>query len=119
MRLAPLSELTCVREAAGSEDDYNAIRLEVERGRAALVEHAGCYCVLRLDPDGLCVVCAQGRSLLRIAPHIVKVARRLSAPSIVYHTQRPALARHLSAYNFNLEMTDEYGYQVYRMVLHG
>ncbi|KZN46004.1 hypothetical protein [Pseudoalteromonas luteoviolacea] len=115
MRIAHFNELTNVRSAAGSDADYDAISHQVARGVALLVESNGCYCVLRLDPDGLCVVCAAGKHLLKIAPCIVKLAVHHNAPSIIFHTRRPALARHLSAYNFKYEMTDKNGYLVFRM----
>ncbi|MEI8606653.1 hypothetical protein [Pseudoalteromonas sp. B160] len=117
MRIAHSSELENIKTAAGNLNDYADIQRQIELSQALLVEFQNCYCVLRLDDDGLCVVCAEGKNLLKMAPHIVRIARKLKTPSIVYHTKRKALARHLRAYNFNYEMTDTYGHLVYRMVL--
>lgn len=117
MRVANISEIHHIQSAAAQ--DFEVIKAEVEKGLAVLVEFAGCYCVLRQDRDGLCVVCAEGKNLRLIAPSIVALARKLQAPSIVYHTKRKALNRLLSAYSFVYESTDEEGYAVYRMALDG
>lgn len=117
MRIAHSSELENIKTAAGNLNDYADIQRQIELSQALLVEFQGCYCVLRLDCDGLCIVCTQGKNGLKIAPHIVRIARKLNAPSIVFHTKRKALARFLRAYNFNYQMTDTNGYFVYRMVL--
>ncbi|TMN45983.1 hypothetical protein [Pseudoalteromonas sp. S2755] len=117
MRVAHISEIHQIKSAAAA--DYETVKNEVAHGSAVLVEFEGCYCVLRVDRDGLCVVCAAGKNLLAIAPKVVSLARRISAPSIVYHTKRTALKRLLSAYQFVYESTDEDGYAIYRMTLNG
>lgn len=117
MRIAHSSELVNIRAAAGSSADYASIKDEIETGRALLVEYHACYCVLRIDSDGLCVVCAQGKNLRTIAPYIVRLAKRLRTHSIVFHTQSRALSRLLYRYNFQYEMTDTSGYLIYRMVI--
>ncbi|MEQ3528728.1 hypothetical protein [Pseudoalteromonas sp. XMcav11-Q] len=117
MRIAHISEIHHIQSAAA--EDFETIKAEVAQGLAALVEFDGCYCVLRHDRDGLCVVCAEGKNLLSIAPSIVALAHHIKAPSIVYHTKRKALKRLLSAYSFVYESTDEDGYAIYRMALNG
>ncbi|MEI5638062.1 MULTISPECIES: hypothetical protein [unclassified Pseudoalteromonas] len=117
MRLAHISEFHHVKTAAAG--DYDEIKSEVENGKAMLVEHAGCYFVLRADRDGLCVVCAQGKKLLSAAPLILEFAKRICAPSIIFHTKRKGLKRLLSAYPFEYAETQADGYLVYRMVLDG
>ena len=117
MRIAHSSELDNIKAAAGNLTDYAEIKRQIDTSQALLVEFQKCYCVLRLDDDGLCVVCAEGQNLLKMAPHILRIAKTLNTQSIVFHTKRKALARHLRAYNFNYEMTDTSGHFVYRMVL--
>lgn len=119
MNIAPNSELWRIKRAAGSPADYEAIAQEIRARHAVFIHHNACYAVLRNDQDGLCVVCAEGKALGQLAPYIVQIAKKLSAPSIVFHTKRRALARLLSAYHFQYEMTDINGYLVYRMVLNG
>lgn len=115
MRVAHIDEFHHVKTAA--LDDYDEIKAQVENKTAALVEFAGCYCVLRADVDGLCIVCAEGENLLHIAPLIVAFARRIKAPSIVFHTKHKGLSRLLSAYPFKHESTLDDGHKVYRMIL--
>ncbi|BBN80452.1 hypothetical protein PA25_04370 [Pseudoalteromonas sp. A25] len=117
MRIVHISEIDHIQSAAAN--DFEVIKAEVVQGLAVLVEFDSCYCVLRHDRDGLCVVCAQGKNLLSIAPYIVALARYIKAPSIVYHTKRKALKRLLSTYSFVYEATDEDGYAIYRMALNG
>tara|TARA_B100000700_G_scaffold37798_1_gene37460 strand:- start:5654 stop:6007 length:354 start_codon:yes stop_codon:yes gene_type:complete len=117
MRIAHISELEHIKDAAGSTNDYAEIRQEIATSRALLVEHMGCYCVLRLDADGLVVVCAQGANLNHIAPLIVRLGQRLKAGAILFHTKRPALKRLLRAYPFKFLMHDNNGHHVYRMAI--
>lgn len=117
IRFADYRELHQIKRAAG--DDFDAICAEVITNRAHFIELMNCFFVLRVDVDGLCVVCAEGKNLLDAAPFILKAAKQIKVQSIVFHTKRPALKRLLRVYGFTYELTDENGYFVYRMVLHG
>lgn len=117
IRFAQFNELSQIRRAAGS--DFDAICAEVATNRAHFIELYNCFFVLRVDADGLCVVCAEGKDLLKAAPFIVRAAEQIKANSIVFHTKRPALKRLLRAFGFAYELTDKNGYFVFRMVING
>lgn len=108
-----LANLNRVRSAAGA--DFQQIQNEVATGKAFFCSIHGCYFVLRRDCDGLVVVCAEGKNLKLAEPVIVAFARSISAPAIIFHTKRKALARLLDKFDF-LTM-DSNGYHVFKRVL--
>jgi len=110
-------QLHKIKRAAGSLADFNIIRSEVEKGVSRFVNICGVYFVLRVDGDSLTVVCAQGSNLKQASHIIIALAKKLKLKSILFHTQRPALARLLKHCNFNFLETAPTGYAVYKMAV--
>ncbi|WP_417437540.1 hypothetical protein [Idiomarina abyssalis] len=113
------SELHKIKQAAGSLADFEYIKREVEKGVSRFVNICGVYFILRVDGRSLTVVCAQGRNLKQASYIVIKLAKKLGLTSILFHTQRPALARLLKHCNFKFFETAPSGFAVYRMVLNG
>tara|TARA_R110001606_G_scaffold253423_3_gene401176 strand:+ start:3871 stop:4230 length:360 start_codon:yes stop_codon:yes gene_type:complete len=118
MRFCGSGELCKVNRAIGSPDDFLHIKNEIESGRARFISVMGTYFVLRVDSDGLVVVCAQGKNIAKSSAVIIKLAKKLGVKSIFFHTKRPALARLLKSCNFKFMETDPEGLLVYQMVMH-
>ncbi|KPW04949.1 hypothetical protein AN213_00445 [Pseudoalteromonas sp. P1-8] len=118
MRFCDSSELHKVNRAIGTPDDFACIKSEIQSGRSRFVCIFGTYFVLRIDSDGLVVVCAQGQNIKQASHIIIELARRLHIRNIYFHTKRPALARLLKHCNFKYLETDPNGCRVFGMVVH-
>jgi hypothetical protein len=117
MQFLKSSELHKVGRAIDSTADFEYIKAEIDNKRSAFVDIQGTYYVLRVDSDGLVVLCAQGANIKQSSHVIVALAKRLNCPAIYFHTKRPALARLLKHCNFNFFETDPDGLSVYRMLI--
>jgi hypothetical protein len=78
-----------------------------------------CFFVLRVDVDGLVVVCAQGKNIQQAGVQVVLIAQKLKAPYIFFHTKRPALAKLLKRFHFQHFSSGSNNSHVYRMVING
>ncbi len=118
MQFLESSELKIISEVTGSPADFCLIQSQIKAGRARFVCIYGTYYVLRVDSDGLVVVCAQGKNIKKSSLVIIELAKKLNIKHIFFHTRRPALARLLKHCNFKFIETDPNGLSVFGMVVH-
>jgi len=87
--------------------DHDSIVSGVQLGVLELWRFDGgrAWMVTREESGDLVVCCFQGEGLREYAPHIFAAARRSGFRGIRFFTNRPGLARILSAYGFQPEQT--------------
>lgn len=83
--------------ALAAGDDFDAIKAEIQQGSAELYQFERCFFVFRIEhyPDKreFVVVAAQGESLAKHCPEILKKATELQCDAIRFHTKNPKLGQ--------------------------